>query len=152
MPFEEVIEGYFLPRRPILVFPTNDGQVCVFLQWPRAAFRSVRADVEGHVWAAVAQVPRLAGRLDLAGGRRRRRRGRAAELFPDPLGPGWALAGNARLSRRNPLTGQGISDAFRDAQFLSGPSTPPWPAADSSPGHWRATGSGGTRRPPRCMS
>ena len=57
------IEGYFLPRRVILVFPTNDGQLCVFLQWPCAEFGSVRADAEGHLWAAVAQVPRLAGRL-----------------------------------------------------------------------------------------
>jgi 2-polyprenyl-6-methoxyphenol hydroxylase-like FAD-dependent oxidoreductase len=59
----EEIEGYFLPRRVILVFPTNDGQVCVFAQWPRAEFGSVRTDAEGHLWAAVAQVPGLAGRL-----------------------------------------------------------------------------------------
>ena len=119
VPFEEVIEGYFLPRRVILTFPTNDGQVCVFLQWPRAAFRSVRADVEGHVWAAVAQVPRLAERL--RAGRRAARLAGTGDLpnyFRTPYGPGWALAGDAGY-HRDPLTAQGISDAFRDAQFLS---------------------------------
>ena len=119
VPVEEAIEGYFLPRRVILVFPTNDGQVCVFLQWPRDEFRSVRTDVEGHVRAAVAQVPGLAGRL--LGGKRVARLAGTGDLpnfFRTPYGAGWALAGDAGY-HRDPLTAQGISDAFRDAQFLS---------------------------------
>jgi flavin-dependent dehydrogenase len=119
VPAEEQIEGYFLPRRAILVFPTNDGQVCVFLQWPRAEFGSVRADVEGQVWAAVAQVPGLAARL--RAGRRAARLAGTGDLpnyFRTPYGPGWALAGDAGY-HRDPLTAQGISDAFRDAQLLS---------------------------------
>jgi len=119
VPVEEEIEGYFLPRRVILVFPTNDSQVCVFLQWPRAEFRSVRADVEGHVWAAVALVPRLAERL--RAGRRAARlvgTGDLPNFFRTPHGPGWALVGDAGY-HRDPLTAQGISDAFRDAQLLS---------------------------------
>jgi 2-polyprenyl-6-methoxyphenol hydroxylase-like FAD-dependent oxidoreductase len=119
VPVEEQIEGYFLPRRVILVFPTNDGQTCVFLQWPRAEFGSVRADVEGQVWAAVAQVPGLAARL--RAGRRAARLAGTGDLpnyFRTPYGPGWALAGDAGY-HRDPLTAQGISDAFRDAQLLS---------------------------------
>jgi flavin-dependent dehydrogenase len=119
VPAEREIEGYFLPRRVILVFPTNDGQLCVFLQWPRAEFGSVRADAEGHLWAAVAQVPRLAGRL--RAGRRSARLAGTGDLpnfFRTPYGPGWALAGDAGY-HRDPLTAQGISDAFRDAQLLS---------------------------------
>jgi len=113
------IEGYFLPRRVILVFPTNDGQACVFLQWPRAEFGSVRTDVEGHLWAAVAQVPGLAARL--RAGRRAARLAGTGDLpnyFRAPHGPGWALVGDAGY-HRDPLTAQGISDAFRDAQFLT---------------------------------
>ena len=119
VPSGEEIEGYFLPRRVILVFPTNDGQVCVFLQWPRAEFRSVRADAEGHVWAAVEQVPGLAERLR-AGQRAARLAGTGdlPNFFRTPYGPGWALAGDAGY-HRDPLTAQGISDAFRDAQLLS---------------------------------
>ena len=119
VPSGEEIEGYFLPRRVILVFPTSDGQVCVFPQWPRAEFRSVRADAEGHVWAAVEQVPRLAERLR-AGHRAARLAGTGdlPNYFRTPYGPGWALAGDAGY-HRDPLTAQGISDAFRDAQLLS---------------------------------
>jgi len=119
VPAGEEIEGYFLPRRVILVFPTNDGQVCVFLQWPSAEFRSVRTNVEGHVQAAVAQVPDLAGRL--SGGRRAARLAGTGDLpnfFRAPYGAGWALVGDAGY-HRDPLTAQGISDAFRDAQLLS---------------------------------
>jgi flavin-dependent dehydrogenase len=119
VPAGEEIEGYFLPRRVILVFPTNDGQVCVFLQWPSAEFRSVRTNVEGHVQAAVAQVPGLAGRL--SGGRRAARLAGTGDLpnfFRAPYGAGWALVGDAGY-HRDPLTAQGISDAFRDAQLLS---------------------------------
>jgi flavin-dependent dehydrogenase len=39
-------------------------------------------------------------------------------FFSTPYGPGWALAGDAGY-HRDPLTAQGISDAFRDAQLLS---------------------------------
>src|SRR4029077_2241981 len=119
VPVEEEIEGYFLPRRVILVFPTNDSEVCVSLCGPRAEFRSVRADVEGHVWAAVALVPRLAERL--RAGRRAARlvgTGDLPNFFRTPHGPGWALVGDAGY-HRDPLTAQGISDAFRDAQLLS---------------------------------
>ena len=90
VPVGEEIEGYFLPRRVILAFPTNDGQVCVFPQWPRADFRSVRADVEGHVRAAVAQVPRLAERLR-AGSVRRALAGTAT--CPTSSAPPTARAG-----------------------------------------------------------
>jgi flavin-dependent dehydrogenase len=119
VPVKEEIEGYFLPRQAILAFPTNHSQVCVFLQWPRAEFRSVRTDVEGHMRAAVAQVPGLARRL--LGGRRAARLAGTGDLpnfFRTPCGAGWALVGDAGY-HRDPLTAQGISDAFRDAELLA---------------------------------
>ncbi len=67
----------------------------------------------------MAQVPHLAERL-----RAGRRAGRIAgtgdlpKFFRTPCGPGWALVGDAGY-HRDPLTAQGISDAFRDAQLLS---------------------------------
>ena len=51
VPHEEAFEAYYPPRRVIIVFPTNDGQVCTFLEWPHAEFRAVRADAERQVWA-----------------------------------------------------------------------------------------------------
>jgi 2-polyprenyl-6-methoxyphenol hydroxylase-like FAD-dependent oxidoreductase len=64
-----------------------------------------------------------------AGGSGRRvRAGRRAERFrasPDlpnyvrrPYGPGWALVGDAGLVM-DPITGQGIGDALRDAELLA---------------------------------
>ncbi len=53
-----------------------------------------------------------------------RRAGRIAgtgdlpNFFRTPYGPGWALVGDAGY-HRDPLTAQGISDAFRDAHLLS---------------------------------
>jgi 2-polyprenyl-6-methoxyphenol hydroxylase-like FAD-dependent oxidoreductase len=38
--------------------------------------------------------------------------------FRAPSGPGWALVGDAGLVL-DPITGQGISDAFRDAELLA---------------------------------
>ncbi len=119
VPFGEELEGYYLPRQVILAFPTNDGQICTFLQWPHTDFRSVRADVEGQVRAVLAQVPRLAERLR-AGQRAARVAGTGdmPNFFRTPYGPGWALVGDAGY-HRDPLTAQGISDAFRDVQFLA---------------------------------
>ncbi|HEX9105564.1 MAG TPA: NAD(P)/FAD-dependent oxidoreductase [Longimicrobiales bacterium] len=118
VPLEE-FEGYYPERRVILVFPTNDGQVCTTVEWPHAEFGAVRTDVEGQFWATVAQVPRLAERL--RAGRRAARvagTGDLANFFRTPYGPGWALVGDAGY-HKDPLTAQGISDAFRDAQLLA---------------------------------
>jgi flavin-dependent dehydrogenase len=35
-----------------------------------------------------------------------------------PVGPGWALVGDAGY-HRDPITGHGITDAFRDAELLA---------------------------------
>jgi 2-polyprenyl-6-methoxyphenol hydroxylase-like FAD-dependent oxidoreductase len=45
----------------------------------------------------------------------------AADLpnfFRKPYGPGWALVGDAGY-HKDPVTAQGISDAFRDAELLA---------------------------------
>ena len=39
-------------------------------------------------------------------------------FFRKPYGPGWALVGDAGY-HRDPATGQGITDAFRDAELLA---------------------------------
>jgi flavin-dependent dehydrogenase len=36
----------------------------------------------------------------------------------EPVGPGWALVGDAGY-HRDPITGHGITDAFRDAELLA---------------------------------
>lgn len=133
-------EGYFPDRRVILLFPTNDGLVCSFLEWPATEFHSVRHDLAGTIQRTLALLPRLAARL--AGATQEERWRGTAELpnfFRKPYGPGWALGrGHSRRPLRqprhqlprgaavgdagyhkDPLPAYGIADAFRDAELLA---------------------------------
>ena len=103
----------------ILAGPTNDGQTMVIVYWPVAAFHEVRADIEGHFLAALDLAPSLAERVR-AGTRGERFRGTAdlPNFYRRPHGPGWALVGDAGY-HKDPITAQGITDAFRDAELLA---------------------------------
>jgi flavin-dependent dehydrogenase len=111
-------ELYARPERMILAGPTNDGRTMVIVYWPVAAFHEVRTDIERHFLDALDLAPGLAERV---------RNGRRVEPFrgtadlPNfyrrPHGPGWALVGDAGY-HKDPITAQGITDAFRDAELL----------------------------------
>lgn len=112
-------ELYARPDRMIIVGPTNDGQTITIVYWPVACFREVRADVERQFMAALDLAPGLAERV--RSGRRVGRFWGTADLpnfFRRPHGPGWALVGDAGY-HKDPITAQGISDAFRDADLLA---------------------------------
>jgi flavin-dependent dehydrogenase len=98
---------------------TNDGLRIVIVFWPRAEFHAVRADVERSFHEALALAPPLAERL--AGGERADRFYGIGDLpfyYRTPFGPGWALVGDAGY-HKDPITAQGITDAFRDAELLA---------------------------------
>ena len=111
-------EIYGRPGLVIGAWPTNDGLLMTYLAWPIARFGEFRQDVEGNFLRS----------LDAAGLGERIRLGRRADRFrgtPDlpsyfrqPHGPGWALVGDAGLLL-DPVTGHGISNAFRDAELLA---------------------------------
>jgi 2-polyprenyl-6-methoxyphenol hydroxylase-like FAD-dependent oxidoreductase len=112
-------EIYGRDRRAVGAWPTNEGMVMTYVAWPIEEFRAFHADVESNFLAT----------LDLAGDlgervRSGRRVGRfrgtpdLPNFFRKPYGPGWTLVGDAGLVM-DPITGQGISDAFRDAELLS---------------------------------
>jgi 2-polyprenyl-6-methoxyphenol hydroxylase-like FAD-dependent oxidoreductase len=112
-------EIYARERRAVGAWPTNDGLTMTYVAWPVGEFAAFRAEVEGNFLRT----------LDLAGDLgQRARAGRRAERFrasPDlpnrfrrPHGPGWALVGDAGLVM-DPVTGQGIGDALRDAELLA---------------------------------
>src|SRR5205823_2544066 len=44
--------------------------------------------------------------------------GSVPNFFRKPFGPGWALVGDAGYNK-DPITAQGMSDAFRDAEVCS---------------------------------
>jgi 2-polyprenyl-6-methoxyphenol hydroxylase-like FAD-dependent oxidoreductase len=80
----------------------------------------VRADIEGSYLAALELAPELAERMRR--GRRVERFRGTADLpnqFRQPYGPGWALVGDAGY-HKDPILAQGITDAFRDAELLTG--------------------------------
>jgi 2-polyprenyl-6-methoxyphenol hydroxylase-like FAD-dependent oxidoreductase len=101
------------------VFPTNDDLTLVFEAFPNDDFRAQRGDLEAHYFRLLTQVPELLDRV--RGGRREARFAGTTDLpgfFRTSSGPGWALAGDAGY-HKHPVTAQGISDAFRDADELA---------------------------------
>ena len=113
------LELYYRTGRAVLVFPSDDGLTCVAIAWHVSEFARVRADIEAAFSEELQRLPGLDARV---------RAGRRVEPFRGtanlptylrvPYGPGWALVGDAAC-RVDPITGQGITDAFRDAEFLS---------------------------------
>jgi 2-polyprenyl-6-methoxyphenol hydroxylase-like FAD-dependent oxidoreductase len=105
------------------VFPTHGGEACVWVCCPVAAAAPILGAGDRRVEALVDLIgqisPSLAGRLRL-GWPTSPVRG-AVEL-PNHVrraaGPGWALVGDAGY-HRDPITGHGITDAFRDAELLA---------------------------------
>jgi 2-polyprenyl-6-methoxyphenol hydroxylase-like FAD-dependent oxidoreductase len=112
-------ELYPRDGRMIITGPTHDGLQIVVAFWPREEFKAVRADIEHSFLDAVALAPSLAERL--AAGERADRFYGSGDLpfwYRRPFGPGWALVGDAGY-HKDPITAQGISDAFRDAELLA---------------------------------
>ncbi len=113
------IEIYVRPDCAYINFPTNNGLTCVALQAPVDGFHAFRADIEGNFFRALDRIPALAERVR-AGKREERWYGTAdmPNFFRKPYGPGWALVGDAGY-HKDPVSAQGVSDAFRDADLLA---------------------------------
>jgi 2-polyprenyl-6-methoxyphenol hydroxylase-like FAD-dependent oxidoreductase len=88
------------------------------VNWPAKEFPIVRHDVDGHVWRALEAAPDFLARVR-EGRREEKWYGTAGVpgYFRKPYGKGWALVGDASYNR-DPITAQGISDAFIDAEAL----------------------------------
>jgi flavin-dependent dehydrogenase len=115
----EGAELYPRDGRMIISGPTHGALQIVVVFWPRDEFKAVRANIEQSFLDAVALAPSLAERL--AAGERVDRFYGSGELpfwYRKPYGPGWALVGDAGY-HKDPITAQGISDAFRDAELLA---------------------------------
>ncbi|HEY7202039.1 MAG TPA: FAD-dependent monooxygenase, partial [Candidatus Dormibacteraeota bacterium] len=106
-------------RRMVGAWPTNDGLLMTYVALPIADADAFRGDLEANLLAALDQAGDLGERV--RAGRRAERVRATIDLpnrFVHPHGPGWALAGDAGLVM-DPVTGQGIADAFRDAELLA---------------------------------
>jgi flavin-dependent dehydrogenase len=104
------------------VFPTNDA-ACVWLIRPTPLLEPIRTAGSGRLAAFVGELERLVPNLGervRAGRITARLRGTAnlPNYRRQSHGPGWALVGDAGY-HRDPITGHGITDAFRDAELLA---------------------------------
>ncbi len=112
-------EVHFSDRGGVLAFPTNDGRVCVAAGGPRSEFLAYRADIEAGFFSILDAAPEFAAKVRAAQ-REERWMGTAdvPNFFRKPWGSGWALVGDAGYMK-DPTTGWGIADAFRDAGLLA---------------------------------
>ena len=104
----------------VVMFPTNDDLTLVAACRSAAQFESYRADIERNHFQTVAALAPLRAEQMRAGRREERFRGTGdlPGFFRQPYGPGWALVGDAGF-HIDPIIGQGITNAFRDADLLS---------------------------------
>jgi flavin-dependent dehydrogenase len=115
----EGVEFYPREYRGFGALPTHDGLTCIVVGWPHDEFSAYRADIEGNYLKTLELAPAFADRVRR--GRREERFVGTAEMlnfFRKPYGPGWALVGDAGY-HKDPITAQGITDAFRDAELLA---------------------------------
>lgn len=105
--------------RFVVAAPTNGGLTFLGAIFPVAEFRRVRANLTAEYRAALGEIPWVAERLARA--ELAQRPVGTADLdgfFRKAHGPGWALLGDAGY-HRDPITAQGMTDAFRHAEFLA---------------------------------
>jgi flavin-dependent dehydrogenase len=105
------------------VFPTHDGAACIFLCRPTSLLDPVRRAGRARGEALLSQLDTLAPGLAA-----RCRAGHVVapvrgsieppNYLREAVGDGWALVGDAGY-HRDPITGHGITDAFRDAELLA---------------------------------
>lgn len=114
------LEFYTRPGSTVIAFPTHDDQAAVFVERPERDFADFKADVQAGYLKTVDDIaPGLGARLE--GGSLAHRfmgAGNRPNFFRKPSGPGWALVGDAGV-HKDPITAQGITDAFRDAELLA---------------------------------
>ena len=102
------------------VFPTHHGQACVWVCCPASMVSGLRGGAVDPFTDLLGTVsPTLAARTRAS---RVVAPVRGAVRLPNHIrqatGPGWALVGDAGY-HRDPITGHGITDAFRDAELLA---------------------------------
>jgi 2-polyprenyl-6-methoxyphenol hydroxylase-like FAD-dependent oxidoreductase len=111
-------ETYIRPNRGCAAVETHDGLTMVVAGWPYAEFEANKKDVEGHYLKVFDLAPDFAERVRAAKREAPFAGVPVANFFRKPYGPGWVLVGDAGYNK-DPITAQGILDAFRDVECLA---------------------------------
>jgi 2-polyprenyl-6-methoxyphenol hydroxylase-like FAD-dependent oxidoreductase len=116
LPMHGRFENYIRPYRGFAAVATHDDLTMIVGGWPCTEFASNKNDIEGNFLRTVIDiVPEFAERLRSAKRETRFSGTPVPNFFRKPYGPGWALVGDAGYNR-DPITAQGISDAFWSAE------------------------------------
>jgi flavin-dependent dehydrogenase len=115
------VEGFQVTVRPDRgwgAFQTNDDLTLVVVGWPFAEAQAYKTDIEANYLATLELAPAFAERVRHATRADDFHGGAVPNFFRKPYGAGWALVGDAGYNK-DPITAQGISDAFHDAERCS---------------------------------
>jgi 2-polyprenyl-6-methoxyphenol hydroxylase-like FAD-dependent oxidoreductase len=118
LPMDGRFETCIRAHRGFAAAPTHDGLTLVIAGWPYTEFAANKKDVLGNYLATIGLESELTERLRAAKRESRLVGAPTPNFFTKPYGPGWALVGDAGYLK-DPITGQGISDAFRDAELCA---------------------------------
>lgn len=113
------MEFYDRGGATIVAQPTSGNLAMVAVIQPIALFKQCRANVEAEIDAVLRRAPEFHARLQAA--TRVERMLGSADVptgMRVPYGPGFALVGDAGV-HVDPTMGQGITNAFRDAELLA---------------------------------
>ena len=115
LPIEGRFENYIRGHRGFAAAPTHDGLTLTVGGWPYAEFETNKQDVEGNFLKMFDLAPAFAERVRGATRAAPFAGAAVTNYFRKPYGPGWALVGDAGYNK-DPITAQGITDAFHDAE------------------------------------
>jgi 2-polyprenyl-6-methoxyphenol hydroxylase-like FAD-dependent oxidoreductase len=123
-------EIYIRPYRGFAAAETNDGLTMIVVGWPIAEADAYKADPEANFLKTLELAPEFAERARAATRVERLTGAALPGYLRKPYGPGWVLVGDAAFNK-DPITAQGISDAFRDAESVTAALHAVW--ADGQP-------------------
>ena len=110
---------YIRERKGAFAFPASDGTVLVAANLMHDEFVAARRNREAAFHARLGEVaPDLRDMLPGASRVERFHGGCTRAFVREAAGPGWALVGDAGM-KKDPVTAQGISTAFRCAEMLA---------------------------------
>ena len=104
--------------RGFAAIPTNDDLTLLLVGCPFAQAADFRRDVEANYFGALAREPEWADRVAAATRADRFIGGGVPNFFRKPYGRGWILVGDAGYTK-DPITAQGIANAFIDAERVA---------------------------------
>lgn len=118
LPIGDRVVNFIRPERGFAAWSTNDDLTLVITGWPYAEFAANKRDIAGSYRATLALAPEFAEQVAAAHQEARFVGTALTNYFRTPYGPGWALVGDAGYNK-DPITAQGIQDAFRDAELCA---------------------------------